>query len=165
MASRQTSKPNKVVKPVRDIMVKVDAKLKAKWDSLLETLNKAKGEGAEAFDAMYEAAGDIVDHKPPLYVVGGFANAAEFFLAKLGGYKNWNEIPALSLAKGETKKVELHLLAVRRLFVLMKTAPGVQPAGDGQGKMGWVTKPVPGVHGQGGGWGGIDCGSVSTVAR
>jgi hypothetical protein len=72
---RRASRPA----PTRDVLVKVDAGLKRRWEQNLEALREAQAAGAGAFDALWETAAAIVAHEPPLYVVGGFANAAEFF--------------------------------------------------------------------------------------
>ena len=66
-----------------DVAVKVDAKLKARWDMLSKLVASAQSRGASAFDELYEAVGDIIHHDPPLYVVGGYANVREFAAAVL----------------------------------------------------------------------------------
>lgn len=63
----------------RDVKVLVDGKLKKQWDQTLTAIKKAKGQGAEAFDELWEAVARAVEHDPPLYVLGGYASAAEFF--------------------------------------------------------------------------------------
>lgn len=62
-----------------DVKVAVDAKLKGQWDKTLAAIEKAKGQGAEAFDELWEAVAAVVEHDPPLYVIGGYGSAAEFF--------------------------------------------------------------------------------------
>lgn len=66
-------------KSPRDVKVKVDGKLKKQWDQTLGEIRKAKGRGAEAFDELWEAVARVVEHDPPLYVIGGYGSAAEFF--------------------------------------------------------------------------------------
>lgn len=45
----------------------------------MKTLAAAQSQGAKAFDALWEAVDAIVNHEPPLYVVGDFATANQFF--------------------------------------------------------------------------------------
>jgi hypothetical protein len=74
-------KPTKPATPraPRDVKVVVDGKLKKQWDQTLAAIKKAKGQGAEAFDELWEAVAKVVEHDPPLYVIGGFGSSAEFF--------------------------------------------------------------------------------------
>lgn len=67
------------VKEPRDVKVVVDGRLKGLWDSTLDVIRKAKGQGAEAFDELWEAVARVVEHDPPLYVLGGFGSSGEFF--------------------------------------------------------------------------------------
>jgi hypothetical protein len=82
-AQKQESKPRAkaftTIKSARDVKVPVDAKLKQLWDQALAVMQKAKGHGAEAFDELWEAAARAVEHDPPLYVLGGYGSAGEFF--------------------------------------------------------------------------------------
>ena len=80
MAAKK-KKPTKKAAPAPDVVVKVDAKLKKAYDDLVAVIAKASRTEMEDFDRRWEAAGAIVDHDPPLYVVGGHRNAAEFFRA------------------------------------------------------------------------------------
>jgi hypothetical protein len=76
------ARPSRVKSPPahgRDVLVKVDARLKRRWEELLDALRSARGRGAGAFDELWELAGEVVTHDPPLYVFGGFASAREFF--------------------------------------------------------------------------------------
>ena len=77
---KKTSKPR--AQP--DRLVKVDASLKKKYDELISHVEAAKREGASAFDTLWETVGAIVEHEPPLYVIGGFKNDTEFFREVLG---------------------------------------------------------------------------------
>lgn len=61
-----------------DVAVKIDAKLKKRYDESMAVVEKALGEGARAFDELYETVEKILDSNPPLYVVGGHANSSEF---------------------------------------------------------------------------------------
>ncbi len=70
--------------PDRETLVKVDATLKKRYDALHHQLLSAKRKGASAFDELWETVGAIVEHEPPLYVLGGYKNDDEFFLAELG---------------------------------------------------------------------------------
>jgi hypothetical protein len=65
--------------PTPDVLVKVDAKLKALYDRSLHAIDDATARGMSAFDERWEAADAILSHNPPLYVVGGFKDAREFF--------------------------------------------------------------------------------------
>lgn len=67
------------VKEPRDVKVKVDGKLKKQWDETLGVIRKAKAQGADAFDELWEAVARVVEHDPPLYVIGGYGSPKEFF--------------------------------------------------------------------------------------
>ena len=67
----------------RDVKVAVDPSLKAAWDAIGKRLDAAEHAGASAFDELWEAAADAVNHDPPLYVFGGYKTAAEFFTERL----------------------------------------------------------------------------------
>lgn len=89
MATRQTKRannPKRTTKPARaksgvsaDVVVKVDAKLKALYDRSVSAIDEATKRGMSAFDERWEAADAILSHDPPLYVVGGYKDAREFF--------------------------------------------------------------------------------------
>lgn len=66
-----------------EVSVKVDASLKKTWDQLSRRVEEAAKSGASAFDELWETVGAIVTHDPPLYVVGGYKNAAAFFADRL----------------------------------------------------------------------------------
>lgn len=82
MAARTRARPRrtKAETPTTaaDIDVKVDADLKRRWDAMHKVIASAQSRGASAWDELYEAAAKIIDGDPPLYVVGGYENAAEF---------------------------------------------------------------------------------------
>jgi hypothetical protein len=61
------------------VTVKVAPALKAAYDKNMKVLASAQSQGAKAFDALWEAVDAIVNHEPPLYVVGDFATANQFF--------------------------------------------------------------------------------------
>jgi len=65
--------------PSHDVLVKVDAKLKALYERSLGAIDDATSRGMSAFDERWEAADAILSHNPPLYVVGGYKDAREFF--------------------------------------------------------------------------------------
>ena len=67
-----------------DIRVPVDASLKKRYDVLRKQIEDAKAKGSRDWDALWEAAGAIVEHDPPLYVVGGYKNDREFFDQVIG---------------------------------------------------------------------------------
>lgn len=67
-----------------DISVKVDASLKRRYDALAAQIHAAQTKGASAFDSLWEAVGEIIEHEPPLFVVAGYATADEFFKERLG---------------------------------------------------------------------------------
>ena len=67
----------------RDVKVAVDPALKKAWDAIAKRLDAAEHAGAEAFDELWEAAGEAAMHDPPLYVFGGYKSAAEFFEQRL----------------------------------------------------------------------------------
>lgn len=62
-----------------DVKVPVDASLKRLWDRHSKIIAAAMARDASAFDERWEAAAAIVEHDPPLYVVGGHKSAGEFF--------------------------------------------------------------------------------------
>ena len=86
-AMANAKKKRSIPKKPADVAVPVDAKLKARWDATLAVVTKAKVRGASAFDELYEAVGAIIDHDPPLYVLGGFASVEEFAKEVLGEKK------------------------------------------------------------------------------
>lgn len=59
--------------------MKVDPKLEAAWKRLEARIHDAMGRGAEAFDELWENVGEVVHHNPPLYVLGGYKSASDFF--------------------------------------------------------------------------------------
>lgn len=63
------------------VTVKVDASLKKLWTESNARLVKATSEGASSWDQRYEAAIDIIEHEPPLYLAGGYSTEADFFAA------------------------------------------------------------------------------------
>jgi len=65
--------------PSPDVLVKVDAKLKALYERSLGAIDDATSRGTSAFDERWEAADAILSHNPHLYVVGGYKDAREFF--------------------------------------------------------------------------------------
>ncbi|HSQ67022.1 MAG TPA: hypothetical protein VLM85_27580 [Polyangiaceae bacterium] len=79
--------PTKKAKPSRtkkipapaDVAVKVDGQLKKLWDQQRAVLEQAQAQGAKSFDVLWEAVDAIVSHDPPLYVVGDYGSAREFF--------------------------------------------------------------------------------------
>ena len=77
--SRKTEK----AAPDAPVLLKVDAKLKARWQDATKRLAAASQKGASAFDSKYETISEIVDAHPPLYLAGGFATATAFY-ASLG---------------------------------------------------------------------------------
>ena len=81
MAKAKKAKRSKAT--ARDVKVAVDPSLKKAWDAIGARLDSAEHEGAAAFDELWEAAAEAVDHNPPLYVFGGYKTAAEFFKARL----------------------------------------------------------------------------------
>ena len=65
--------------PPPDIPVRVDAKLKKAYDSLVAVISSSAHTEMEDFDRRWEAAAAILDHDPPLYVFGGHRDQDEFF--------------------------------------------------------------------------------------
>src|SRR6185503_13796071 len=76
------AKPSRT-KALPKVDVRVDPKLKALFDQHMAILREAQGEGAVAFDRLWESVDAIVNHEPPLYVVGGYASADAFFAGVL----------------------------------------------------------------------------------
>ncbi len=69
----------KIRAPKGDVSVRVDPKLKKAYDALVAVIGEASRKEAEDFDRRWEAAAKIVEHEPPLYVLGGYKNADAFF--------------------------------------------------------------------------------------
>jgi hypothetical protein len=67
----------------KEVVTKVDPKLEAAWKKLEQRIHDAQGRGAEAFDELWEAVGAAVHHDPPLYVLGGYKSASDFFARAL----------------------------------------------------------------------------------
>ena len=65
--------------PKGDVSVKVDGKLKKAYDDLVAVIADASRKEAADFDRRWEAAAKIVEHNPPLYTLGGYANADAFY--------------------------------------------------------------------------------------
>lgn len=65
------------------VTVKVNPASKKLYQKLIDALHRAKTEGAAAFDALWESAARIVEHHPPLYVVGGYESDTAFFAGEL----------------------------------------------------------------------------------
>lgn len=59
----------------------MDRVLKQRWERTFSLMKSAKLKGASAFDELWEAVGEVVEHEPPLYLAGGFATAKAFFAA------------------------------------------------------------------------------------
>lgn len=68
----------------KDVRVPVDATLKRRFDALQAVILAAKARGASAFDELWEAVAEVIDHDPPLYFVGAFKDAPEYFREVLG---------------------------------------------------------------------------------
>ena len=64
--------------------VKVDPALKKKWDQLSAIVEHAKRKEAFDWDALWEAVGHVIEHEPPLYTVGGYKNAKDYYRRALG---------------------------------------------------------------------------------
>ncbi len=66
---------------------KADAKTSAKreklWERHRRVIAKAIARDPHAFDERWEAAAAIIEHEPPLYLIGGHQNAADFLRAVL----------------------------------------------------------------------------------
>jgi hypothetical protein len=52
--------------------------LKRRWQEAVAQLERARREGAGAFDQLWETVDQIVSHDPPLYLAGGIATAKGF---------------------------------------------------------------------------------------
>lgn len=59
--------------------VTVDPKLKKLYDTLTAEIAAQTDRDMHAWDARWEACARIVDHDPPLYLLGGFGTARDFF--------------------------------------------------------------------------------------
>lgn len=70
------------LKNTQNVVVKIDAALKRLYTQAINQLNEAKREGAEAWHKRYLTLANVVEHKPPLYLAGGYATDKEFFDAE-----------------------------------------------------------------------------------
>lgn len=69
--------------PPNDVLVPVDPSLKKRWTTLAARVDALAGKDTRAWDELWEAAGEIVDSEPPLFLFGGYKNAAEFFVERM----------------------------------------------------------------------------------
>lgn len=83
MPKPRPSRTKRTAKPA-DVATPVDAKLKKLWDEGVHTIEQAKGLGAQAFDKLWEAVEHVATHEPPLWAIGGYGSAAEFYREVLG---------------------------------------------------------------------------------
>lgn len=81
MATKKRTTAKTKAKPTGapDVSVRVDAKLKKAYDSLVAVISSSTHTEMEDFDRRWEAAAAILDHDPPLYVFGGHRDQDEFF--------------------------------------------------------------------------------------
>ena len=104
-------------KPPDDIAVPVNAALRAEWDAELTLLKSSALSGAEAFDRKYEAIARIVEHKPPLYLAGGYetfkAFASEFLHEDTKQVTDW-----MAVAKRATPAEEAKYSPTRMALLL-----------------------------------------------
>ncbi len=77
------TKPKKVAKRKQTAAVKVDPAMKKKWLELSHVIDQAKRKEAFDWDALWEAVGHVVEHEPPLYTVGNFKNAKDYYQRSL----------------------------------------------------------------------------------
>jgi hypothetical protein len=89
MATRETRRTPKRSRPrpkrtgllapkTTTIDLKIDRDLKRRWLQAMQTIKAAQREGASASDRQYESVGEILEHDPPLYLAGGYANRRAF---------------------------------------------------------------------------------------
>ena len=64
--------------------MKVDPALERAWTKAIAKLRSHRKHEADDWDKEWEEAGAIIEHHPPLYELGGYKNAAEFFRKELG---------------------------------------------------------------------------------
>jgi hypothetical protein len=76
---RAASKPRPV-----EVELVVDRALRRRWQAQLTILGRSRHQGARAFDALWEAVAEIVEHDPPLYLAGGLASKKAFLAEHLG---------------------------------------------------------------------------------
>lgn len=95
-------------KPVtaRDVRVPVDAALKKRYDALLAEIERAKAAGTREWDRLWEAVGEMVEHEPALYLIGGFKTDREFFAKVLGDEGRRNAYRNMRVAKFASPKDE-----------------------------------------------------------
>lgn len=65
-------------------LIRVDPALKKAWRDLIAQVHAHEKREAEGWDAEWEAVGQIIEHHPPLYELGGYKNSKEFFRKELG---------------------------------------------------------------------------------
>jgi len=78
-ASKKATKKPAPAKPA----VKIDPKLKSRYDKLLAEIDDARRDEASQFDRLYEAVGEILESEPALWPLGGYASLAEWCDAEL----------------------------------------------------------------------------------
>ncbi len=79
MAKRKQSKRKAPAAPKGDVRVPVDPKLKKAYDDLVAKIADATHREAVDFYARWGAAAEIVNHSPPLFTLGGYATANDFY--------------------------------------------------------------------------------------
>jgi hypothetical protein len=108
--------PKPTVKPKKKqaaVVVKLDANLRTLWADASSRLTRATEAGAAAWDERYEAIADIIEHRPPLYLAGGYATDKAFF-EKAVGEDSGTVYRNIRVAKYASAK-ELELYGASRL--------------------------------------------------
>ncbi len=77
-------KTPRVRRAKQKVSVKVDPGLKKAWLALIAKVHAHEKREAQDWDAEWEAVGEIIEHHPPLYELGGYENSKEFFRKELG---------------------------------------------------------------------------------
>ena len=81
---KKIKKTKKPALTSKDVRVPVDASLKKRYDALKAEVDRARAAGDREWDRLWEAVGEIIEHEPALYAVGGFKNDREFFAEVVG---------------------------------------------------------------------------------
>ena len=81
--SRPKPSPTSLLAPRAKPKVPIDRALKKRWTEAIAKVTRARDQGADAFDDLWETVAEIIEHDPPLYLAGGFPTATAFITKHL----------------------------------------------------------------------------------
>ena len=128
------------------VVVKVDANLKRLYQAAVHLLASATAAGAIAWHRKYETVADIIEHKPPLYLAGGFSTDAAFCTAILDESQQ-SVIRSIKVAKlasaGDVAKFSPTKLSYAIAYVEAKNKAPI----EGRGAIDFDTLKIQYKHG------------------